>query len=332
MTGSNSNATPPSEAASVDPKPVVPDAGRTQPPRNRWRIAAIGLAALGLVLLLAVGVLVATGVTPRTSQSPEPTRTAQPTPTAEPTAAMIEVPDVTGEPAEMARQIIEDAGLVAQLTLEETTASQPGLAFDQDPDPATPVARGTQVTIKVAEGPFCAGKRATRIAYAGQETVGSGGPDVIVAVGSGGTANIDAGGGDDTICLGGVDAKVLAGAGADRIEGSPLRDILVGGDGDDYIDGGGENDVIYGEDETTTTADRGNDTLLGGEGNDILLGDNGDDILDGGRGADGLYGGPGDDRLENLDPNVDFARAGEESGDHDVCPGVSDPDFFECEA
>jgi Ca2+-binding RTX toxin-like protein len=65
-------------------------------------------------------------------------------------------------------------------------------------------------------------------------------------------ANVDAGGGDDTVV------------------GSKLGDMILGGWGHDKLDGGVGDDKLYGGDN--------NDTLTGGEGNDLLDGGSGYDI------------------------------------------------------
>lgn len=71
------------------------------------------------------------------------------------------------------------------------------------------------------------------------------------------------------------------GSGADAITGGDLEDTLRGGDGDDQLSGGG-----------------GYDSIQGGNGNDRLNGGGGDDIFYGGAGNDVLIGGAGDDRFD----------------------------------
>jgi Ca2+-binding RTX toxin-like protein len=91
-------------------------------------------------------------------------------------------------------------------------------------------------------------------------------------------ANIDGGGGNDTI---------QSGAGADIILGGGGIDTIFGNDGNDFIDGGSGNDQIE--------AGAGSDQCVGGKGNDNILGNEDDDFLDGGKGNDQLESGEGDD-------------------------------------
>jgi Ca2+-binding RTX toxin-like protein len=65
-----------------------------------------------------------------------------------------------------------------------------------------------------------------------------------------------------------------------RIQGTPLNDVLSGTQRSDQLNGG-----------------NGNDRLLGLGGNDLLIGENGNDYLHGGRGNDRLYGFKGQDKL-----------------------------------
>jgi len=65
-------------------------------------------------------------------------------------------------------------------------------------------------------------------------------------------------------------AELEAGGGNDTILGGADDDLLLGGTGDDRIDGGAGKDDIFGH--------RGNDTLVGGSGNDHIEGGDGIDI------------------------------------------------------
>jgi hypothetical protein len=251
-------------------------------------------------------------------QTPSPSPSLVATPTSTP--ATIEVPNVVGELATTATIMLEAIELEAELLETETTVAQPGIVFSQEPEPGGVAQPGDIVTLHVAFA-FCDGQRVTLIAYGGQTSTGTGGDDVILAAGEG-SVTINAGDGNDRVCLGSLKGKVDAGAGNDRVLGSPQADIVEGGDDNDFVDGGAGNDLIYGEDSTTVTTDRGDDELRGGEGNDILVGSRGDDTLFGGPGKDTFLGGPGDDVLEDVDPDQDSGRAGEETGDDDFCPGV----------
>jgi hypothetical protein len=92
-------------------------------------------------------------------------------------------------------------------------------------------------------------------------------------------------------------------AAANRLIGTPRRDVLKGGTGANWIIGLAGNDRLIGN--------TGHDTLEGGAGRDTLLGNAGDDVLMGGNAGDRLIGGPGLDvfaiaRKQGLDTIVDF--------------------------
>jgi hypothetical protein len=89
---------------------------------------------------------------------------------------------------------------------------------------------------------------------------------------------------------GGRRATITATEGADRLVGTPGRDVIHTGGGDDRVDGAGGADLVCGG--------RGGDRLDGGPGRDRILGGPGPDELDGGPGRDRLRGGPGRDRRE----------------------------------
>ena len=97
--------------------------------------------------------------------------------------------------------------------------------------------------------------------------------------------------------------------GADRLQGTPRRDVICGRGGADTIKGLA-----------------GNDRLVGGPGDDVLLGDGGDDVLLGGPGADRLRGGPGHDRLVG-GRGVDRLHGGPGKNS---CPDSSAADFDRC--
>lgn len=113
-------------------------------------------------------------------------------------------------------------------------------------------------------------------------TSGTAGADVIADSGTGlfADADINAGGGNDT---------VLGGVGDDFVRGQFGDDRLFGGDGADEIEGNAGNDELIGG--------AGRDTLTAGSGADTLSGGAGMDVLDGGAGFDVLAGGAGADRF-----------------------------------
>lgn len=91
---------------------------------------------------------------------------------------------------------------------------------------------------------------------------------------------------------------MLGQAGNDLLYGNDGDDLLNGGDGDDTLSSGNGNDVLYGENgNDRMNGDAGNDTLFGGAGNDTLYGQTGDDVLYGETGDDTLSGNDGNDVL-----------------------------------
>jgi Bacterial Ig domain/Bacterial cadherin-like domain/RTX calcium-binding nonapeptide repeat (4 copies) len=93
-------------------------------------------------------------------------------------------------------------------------------------------------------------------------------------------------------------ATVVGTVGADRLVGTPGRDVIVARAGDDVVRGLGGADFICdnrGDDRVSGGA--GDDEIGGGPGADRIDGGAGDDRLLGRSGADVIAGGPGDDRL-----------------------------------
>lgn len=92
-------------------------------------------------------------------------------------------------------------------------------------------------------------------------------------------------GGRDRVVIGAkllVPAEVQGGGGGDTILGGGSGDLLLGGNGNDHVQGRGGADRIFGE-----------------VGNDYLLGQGGNDTIDGGPGTDLLAGGGGSNTLTN---------------------------------
>jgi Ca2+-binding RTX toxin-like protein len=97
-----------------------------------------------------------------------------------------------------------------------------------------------------------------------------GGEDEIESPGSPfangtGTADIDAGDGDDVVTARGASVEVDGGAGDDTISGTEGNDVIVGGLGDDTLDGRGGNDTFDEGDAPT-----GADAIGGGAGTDVV--------------------------------------------------------------
>lgn len=85
----------------------------------------------------------------------------------------------------------------------------------------------------------------------------------------------------------GLRVTKLGTRGANRLRGTPRRDVISGLGGADVIRGLGGNDIVCGG--------KGPDRILGNAGNDLLIGNAGNDRLIGGRGKDRIRGGTGRD-------------------------------------
>lgn len=84
----------------------------------------------------------------------------------------------------------------------------------------------------------------------------------------------------------------------ERIEGTPLADVILGEGGNDKINGmGGKDRICGGTGSDRITGGTGDDKLAGESGNDRLFGKSGKDRLYGGGGRDTLNGGAGRDVL-----------------------------------
>ena len=102
---------------------------------------------------------------------------------------------------------------------------------------------------------------------------------------------------------------------ADRLIGTPGRDVIVAGAGGDVVDGRGGRDLVCagaGRDRIlgrgggdSLVGGAGADVALGGAGSDILLGIGGGDRMVGGDSSDALLGGAGDDVLDG-GPDADI--------------------------
>ncbi len=83
-------------------------------------------------------------------------------------------------------------------------------------------------------------------------------------------------------------ATIVGTGKADRLRGTPGRDVIVGGAGADRIVALGKGDIVCGG--------AGADHLAGGAGRDLLIGGAGNDHLAGGSGRDKCVGGSGRNR------------------------------------
>ncbi|MEM9427952.1 MAG: hypothetical protein AAGA32_00440 [Pseudomonadota bacterium] len=124
-----------------------------------------------------------------------------------------------------------------------------------------------------------------------------------------GIAEINGGGGDDTINASVATTRV-------EFEGGGGSDVLTGGSGDDRILGNGGDDQIFGG--------AGADFLEGNTGRDELWGGAGDDHLDGRLGEDTLSGGAGDDDVDGGEDTDRAVWSGDISDFEISHDGVSD--------
>jgi hypothetical protein len=108
-------------------------------------------------------------------------------------------------------------------------------------------------------------------------------------------------------------ANLVGTPGADEINGTELRDVIVGFGGDDVIRGRQGRDFICGG--------PGDDLLIGNGGRDVLRGQGGDDVLRGGYGPDRLIGGPGADTFHG-GPGLDACRTDSDDGLLASCESV----------
>jgi sugar lactone lactonase YvrE len=105
------------------------------------------------------------------------------------------------------------------------------------------------------------------------------------------------GAGADRIRTGAGADLICAGQNADLITAGGSRDKVRGGSGQDRVGAAGGDDVLKGDgDEDWLSGGLGGDRLQGDAGGDNLLGGPGADVLEGNRGLDRASGGRGNDR------------------------------------
>jgi Ca2+-binding RTX toxin-like protein len=148
------------------------------------------------------------------------------------------------------------------------------------------------------------------VSSGGANLDGGGGDDTLQ--GGQGADHLLGGNGDDTISGGDGDDQVDGGNGIDHISGNEGNNHIDGGAGDDWIEGGGYN---YLRMPYPYQVDSGSDVIAGGSGNDHIWGSredgaqtsldgadtidagDGSDYVNGNAGADVIHGGAGTDRL-----------------------------------
>lgn len=228
-------------------------------------------------------------------------------------------PTETQEPALSSPAI--DAGVSNGLESDQRgrdrTVDQPEVANAEGSD-ATDMG-SVEVAEEEEEAASCRGEEATIVAEPGGG-VTSGTPQRDVIVGTDGTDDIRARGGDDMVCaLDGAD-EAGGGSGDDRVFVGNGSDVGSGGSGDDRLAGvKGRDELAGGSGSDRLKGGLGNDELSGGAGDDRLRGNPGDDTLRGGSGDDQLGGGPNDDGVRGGSDD-DRIRGG---AGEDECSGGS---------
>jgi hypothetical protein len=158
--------------------------------------------------------------------------------------------------------------------------------------------------------PTCNGQDATIVGEPGAPEVdGTPGDDVIVATD---TDLVDAGAGDDTICMTGevaYDGGVIAGPGNDHVDATAVvsrRFLAQLDDGGDIFVGSPGADHVYGAD-SDQDSDTEPDYIYGRDGNDFV--------------ASGAWGQPNDDFIE-LGPGADKLSWAGTSGGNSYARGA----------
>ena len=165
------------------------------------------------------------------------------------------------------------------------------------------------------------------VSSAGADLNGGGGNDTLS--GGQGIDHLQGGSGNDSISAGDGDDLIDGGSGNDVIAGNEGNNHIDGGPGDDWIEGGGYN---YLRMPYPYQVDSGSDVISGGDGNDHIWGSrqtdaqsnadgadtidggSGNDYVNGNAGADVIHGGDGSDRLYG--GSGDDALYGEIGVDH----------------
>jgi hypothetical protein len=144
----------------------------------------------------------------------------------------------------------------------------------------------------------CLGQTATIVAGFEQQVMGTEGPDVIVSAGG----DVDAGGGDDLVCITQSEGHVLTGAGDDLVTSEALGfnhwTYVELGEGADQFHGGGADDTVYADSPEGEDTDR--DEIRTAAGVDI--------VYSGGPStpnSDAVRTGPGEDRVVMVPPSAE---------------------------
>jgi hypothetical protein len=146
----------------------------------------------------------------------------------------------------------------------------------------------------------CLGQPATIVSSFEQQVTGTDGPDVIVSAGG----DVDAGSGDDLVCITQSEGHVRAGAGDDLVTSEGVEashwTYVELGEGADHFRGGGAVDTVYADSPDGDDVDR--DEILTAGGVDIVYSGGG-----GTANSDVVRTGSGDDRIVVVPPSADGA-------------------------
>ena len=144
----------------------------------------------------------------------------------------------------------------------------------------------------------CLGQTATIVSGLEQQIMGTDGPDVIVSEGG----DVDAGGGDDLVCITQSEGHVLAGAGDDLVTSEAVGPnhwtYVELGEGADHFSGGDADDTVYADSPEGDDIDR-----------DEILTAGGVDLVHSGSpstpNSDAVRTGPGEDRVVMVPPSAE---------------------------
>ncbi len=136
------------------PEDIAAEAQANQPPRRPRVSRRLVLGMVGAVVVVAAAIavpLAVTGAQHRTrTPSPSPTSTVA-------SSAVVTVPEVVGQTAAKAGQILGGLGLKVSSVLDPSLTVAPGLVVRQSPAAGTRVLAGsivtTNVTIRLSTGP-----------------------------------------------------------------------------------------------------------------------------------------------------------------------------------
>jgi len=121
-------------------------------------VAAVAIGVTALVVVLAVVIANAGGGNGEGGPTPSPNPTSTPAGTADTAASGLDVqrgvvPDVIGQPEDIARRAVEEAGFVVTVVTDRNEQYPRGTVFEQAPTAGVEQEPGRGVFIAVSEGP-----------------------------------------------------------------------------------------------------------------------------------------------------------------------------------